>query len=47
MVTAKSKKILVVEDDEVMSKLLIGKLRSDGFSVLEVNNGVDGLKLAF
>lgn len=46
MVTAKSKKILIVDDDEVMSKLLVGKLRSDGFSVLETNNGVDGLKLA-
>lgn len=40
------KKILVVEDDELTLQTLGGRLKREGFTVLEADNGEDGLKIA-
>lgn len=42
----KKKKILVVEDDELTLRTLGGRLAREGFTVLEADNGEDGLKIA-
>lgn len=39
------KKILIIEDDEFLSKMYATKLDLDGFVVSEANNGLAGLKM--
>ena len=46
MIGDKNKKILVVEDEEVINKIYADELRDQGFSVLTALNGIDGLELA-
>jgi len=46
MLGDKNKKILVVEDEEVINKIYTDELRDQGFSVLTAKDGVDGLELA-
>lgn len=41
-----SKKILVIEDEALLSQVLIDTLTSEGFSVLGAKNGEEGLMLA-
>jgi two-component system, OmpR family, response regulator ArlR len=41
-----SKKILIVEDEAALLKVLNDKLVHEGFIVLEASNGEEGLKLA-
>ena len=43
---AGSKKILVVEDDRVLRKVVVDHLKLDGFAVLEAEDGEAGLSLA-
>lgn len=40
-------KILIVEDDESLSKMYQDKFRIEKFEVISANNGEDGLNLAF
>lgn len=40
------KKILIVEDDSVLSWVLIKKFKKEGFSVLLAKNGEEGLDVA-
>jgi DNA-binding response OmpR family regulator len=40
------KKVLVVEDDIKMRKILVDELKKQGFSTIEAGNGQDGLDLA-
>ncbi len=40
------KRILVVEDDELMRDSVIGALKTAGFVILEADNGKDGLATA-
>ncbi|MFH1255158.1 MAG: response regulator [bacterium] len=42
----KKKKILVVEDDAMISSMYKTKFESDGFNVLTADNGIEGLELA-
>lgn len=42
----KSKKILIVEDEGSLSKILVDKFNNEGFLVLSANNGKKGLALA-
>ncbi|MEA3464072.1 MAG: response regulator [Patescibacteria group bacterium] len=42
----KKKKILIVEDDQIISSMYKTKLEADSFEVLIADNGADGLKLA-
>lgn len=44
--TGKKKKILVVEDDPMISSMYKTKFESDGFDVLTADNGVKGFELA-
>ena len=46
METAESKKILIVEDDLALRKVLVDKLNDEGFNVLEAENGVRGIDVA-
>lgn len=39
----KNKKILVIEDDALLAKILIDKLDSEGFEALNVKNGLEAL----
>lgn len=41
-----AKKILVVEDDESISKMLVERLNKEGFEVLTAKDGEEGLKTA-
>ncbi len=41
-----SKKILVVEDEPVLSKALDFKLKDEGFEVIVAHDGAEGLELA-
>ena len=43
---AKKKKILIVEDDQIISSMYKTKLEADNFEVLIADNGADVLKLA-
>ena len=43
---AKSKKIVVIEDDVTMREIVVQKLKTAGFNVIEAENGVEGLKSA-
>lgn len=45
MVT-KSKKILIIEDEQDLQEALVDKLTREGFSVLAAKNGEEGLKVA-
>lgn len=40
------KKILIIEDERALSEALTGKLRTAGFEVAQVYDGVEGLRLA-
>lgn len=40
------KKILIVEDEPALLRVLIDKFTNEGFSVLEAKNGLTGLKIA-
>ena len=40
------RKILVVEDSESLRKVLVEKLRDEGFEVLEAGGGEEGFKIA-
>lgn len=42
----KKKRILVVEDEELLLRALSDKLKREGFEVLEASNGKDGLEIA-
>ncbi|HYE22418.1 MAG TPA: response regulator [Verrucomicrobiae bacterium] len=42
----KSKKILVVEDDVTMREIVVQKLKSSGYNVVEAEDGAKGIKLA-
>jgi DNA-binding response OmpR family regulator len=42
----KQKTILVVEDDVTMREIVVQKLRSEGYNVLEAEHGKKGVKLA-
>jgi len=44
---AGSKKILVVEDDANLLRLLVDALRKEGFQVLEAHDGEEALRIAF
>ena len=39
-------KILIVEDEDTVRELLSEGLRSEGYEVLEADNGLDGLQMA-
>jgi len=39
-------KILIVEDDATLRRIVFDKLKSEGFDVCEANNGVAGLEMA-
>ena len=41
-----SKKVLAVEDDPLLKKMLCDALRQEGFKVLEANDGKKGIELA-
>ncbi len=41
-----NKKILIIEDDAALRKVLDDKFTLEGFKVLESANGVDGLEIA-
>lgn len=41
-----AKKILLVEDEQIISEMYQTKLKSDGYDVLMADNGSDGLKMA-
>ncbi|MCI0542565.1 response regulator [bacterium] len=41
-----SKKILVIEDDRVLRRVVVDHLKSEGFQVLEADDGESGLELA-
>lgn len=41
-----SKKILIVEDDEQIARLLMRQLEAGGYKALKAGNGEEGLKLA-
>jgi len=44
--TKKKKSILIIEDDSVLSWVLVKKFMSEGFDVLQAKNGEDGLQSA-
>jgi two-component system alkaline phosphatase synthesis response regulator PhoP len=44
MVYQKTKKILVVEDNQMMRSIIFKKLISKGYEVIEAENGKDGLE---
>lgn len=41
-----SKRVLVVEDDRVLRKVVVDHLKLDGFTVIEAEDGAAGLSLA-
>lgn len=41
-----NKKVLVIEDDEIISSMYKTKLEQDGYTVLTADNGGDGLEMA-
>lgn len=41
-----NKKILIVEDDEAISKMLSGAMKKEGFEVLQATDGEQGLAMA-
>lgn len=38
------KKILIVEDDQVLMRMLVNMLHGRGFDVLEARNGIEGIE---
>lgn len=42
-----SKKILIVEDETAMLKILVYRFKHEGFVIFKAKNGEDGLKFAF
>ncbi|MDO8659178.1 MAG: response regulator [Candidatus Parcubacteria bacterium] len=46
MTTEEKKKILIVEDEVIISKMYAEELRDEGFFVLTATNGRDGLEFA-
>lgn len=43
----KNKKILIVEDEKPMRKVLTDSFLAEGFSIIEAEDGIEGLKMAF
>jgi DNA-binding response OmpR family regulator len=43
---AESKRILLVEDEEMLSNMYQVKFQNDGFTMIKANNGEEGLQLA-
>lgn len=43
---AEKKRILIVEDDESLKKIMVHTLRAENLEVLEAGNGEEGLKMA-
>lgn len=43
---SKKRKVLVVEDEAPLRKIMVSKLKESGFEVLEASNGKQGLKKA-
>lgn len=41
-----SKKILIVEDDRVLRRVIVDNLKLEGFSVFEAEDGAEGLSVA-
>lgn len=41
-----SKKVLIVEDDRVLRRVVVDHLKSEGFQVLEADDGAAGLSVA-
>ncbi|MDP3964230.1 MAG: response regulator [bacterium] len=44
--TASSKQVMIVEDEESLRKALVKKFTSEGFRTLEANDGKKGLEIA-
>lgn len=42
-----NEKILIVEDEQTLSKALFQRLTAEGFSVLRAQNGEEGLEIAY
>ena len=42
-----AKRILIVEDDSLLSKMYKTKFESEGFDVIVANQGIEGLNFAF
>lgn len=43
---AKAKKILIVEDEVAVRRVLVDKFEREGFATLSANDGVEGLQVA-
>lgn len=43
----KAKKILVIEDEKSLTKIVQDKLKNEGFNVLSADNGQSGLDISF
>ncbi len=41
-----TKKVLVVEDDKVLRRVIVDNLKAEGFTVFEAEDGVQGLSVA-
>ncbi|MDD4931587.1 MAG: response regulator [Candidatus Colwellbacteria bacterium] len=41
----KNKKILIVEDEPSMRRVIIDKLTNDGFTVVEAKDGIEGMEV--
>ncbi len=46
MIQNNSKKILIVEDDRVLRRVIVDNLKTEGFLVLEAEDGIRGLFIA-
>ncbi|MEJ2598331.1 MAG: response regulator transcription factor [Anaerolineales bacterium] len=42
-----TEKILIIDDDEDLTQMLVGRLSYRGYEVYAANNGLDGLRLAY
>jgi DNA-binding response OmpR family regulator len=42
-----AEKILIIDDDEDLTQMLVGRLSYRGYEVYAANNGLDGLRLAY
>jgi DNA-binding response OmpR family regulator len=46
MIQGNLRKILVVEDDRVLRRVIVDNLKAEGFSVFEAEDGIQGLSVA-